>query len=84
MGVIVLRFVRMGVIQVNIELNPLNARFALASGMQVVTLEIELGEFGFQVVEVEAQVEHGTQEHVTTDSAENIEIQGLHGSVRNF
>jgi hypothetical protein len=50
--------------------------------MEVIPTQAELTEFSFEVSKFHAEVEHGTDEHVTADSAEDVQIQAAHRSKR--
>jgi hypothetical protein len=65
--------------QVNIELNPGDARFLGALGMQVVTLQMKLLQFVLKPMQVHSQIEQSANEHVAADAADEIEIKCLHG-----
>jgi hypothetical protein len=46
--------------------------------MEVIPTEAQLAEFSFEVPKFHAEVEHGSDEHVTADSAEDVQIQAAH------
>ena len=75
-GMIVMMILR----QVNIELHSLDVRLLLSGRVQVIAVELQLAQFPFQLLEIRAQVEHGSDEHVAADAAENIEVNHLHFS----
>jgi len=65
-------------LEVHVELYSLDRRLVLPGGMEVVPTEAEFAEFYVEISEFHAEVEHGSDEHVTTDSAENVQIQAAH------
>jgi hypothetical protein len=69
-------------LEVHVELHSLDRRLVLPGHMEVIPTQAELAEFSFEVSKFHAEVEHGTNEHVTTDSAEDVQIQAAHGSNR--
>jgi hypothetical protein len=81
-------FLIMGVIvfmsQVNIELNPGDARFLGALGVQVVTLQMKLLQFMFEPVQIHSQIKQRANEHVAADAANKVEIKCLHGVQRGW
>ena len=46
--------------------------------MEVIPIEAQLAEFSVEVSKFHAEVEHGSDEHVTADSAEDVQIQAAH------
>ena len=68
----------MGMGEVNIKLNAADRRFLLAGNMQVIAVELELGQLAFKFSGIHAQVEQGGDKHVAGDAAEEVEIEGFH------
>lgn len=66
------------VLHMDIELGSCDVRTLLTRRVQVVSADPELLELVFQLVEVHAHIQQRTDEHVTADAAENIEIQRFH------
>jgi hypothetical protein len=64
--------------EVDIKLDAGNGGFFAALHMQVVAIELELGQFAFELVLVHAQVNERADEHVASDAAEEVEIEGFH------
>ena len=64
--------------EVHVELHAFEVAFLLARGVQVVTVQFQLGQFDFQLVQADAEVEHGPDEHVAADAAENVEVKSFH------
>lgn len=64
----------------DIKLNPGNSAPHFARGVQMVFVESQPGEFVFQFFGSDAEVNHGADEHVAADAAEDIEIEGVHFS----
>ena len=50
--------------------------------MQVISLELQLGQFLFQFPGIHAQINQRPEEHVPTDAAKNVQIQGFHAATR--
>ena len=65
-------------LEVHVELHTLDRRLVLPGHMEVIPTKAELAEFSFEVSKFHAEVEHGTDEHVTADSAEDVQIQAAH------
>src|SRR5206468_4288287 len=63
--------------QVNPKLDAFDAGFFGATDVQVIAFERQLLELMFQVVWSRPEVEQGAEEHVATDAAEDVQIQGL-------
>jgi hypothetical protein len=74
----------MGVVmfQVNIKFYAGNRVFPLPPHMQVVTVQLQLGQFAFQLPGLHAQINQGGQKHVPADAAENVEVKRLHAAAR--
>jgi len=71
--------VMMIILQMDVELHAFDIGFLTASSVEmVVVVELELLEFGFELFEVDAQVEHRADEHITADPAENVEVDSFH------
>jgi len=69
----------------DIELHSLDIRLLLPRGMQVVFVEPELGQFVFEPLEIDSQVNHCAQEHVAADAAECVQVKRFHGdSIPSF
>ena len=64
--------------QMDIKLDALNIGLGFAGDMQLVTVEIELGQLGLERLFVDTKVDHRAEEHVAADAAENIEVKCLH------
>ena len=62
----------------HVELHTLDRRLVLPGRMEVIPTKAKLAEFSFEVSKFYAEVEHGTDEHVTADSAEDVQIQAAH------
>lgn len=66
------------IFQMNHELGARDLAAFSAFDVEMVSRQVELLEFVFQCVEIESEVDHGPQEHVAADAAEDIEIQSFH------
>ena len=75
---LIVMMVMMIILQMHIELYAFDVGFLSASGMQVVVVELELLEFVFQLLEIDAQIEHRADEHIAADPAENVEVDSFH------
>ena len=78
MLIFVMMVMVMVVRQVNIELHALDLGFLFSRGVQVIAVERQLRKFVFELVEINAEIEHRTNKHVATDSAENIKVKCFH------
>src|ERR1043165_7986232 len=76
--IVVMVMVMMIILQMHIELYTFDVGFLSASSVEVVIVELELLEFGFELFEIEAQVEHRADEHIAADPAENVEVDSFH------
>src|SRR5208283_5333713 len=59
----------------NIEFDALNLTAFGAMGVQMVAVQGEFPQFLFNLAEFHSQIQHGPQEHVSADAAENIQIK---------
>ena len=50
----------------------------LSRHMQVVAVESQFAEFPIEFPKLDTQIEHGPNEHVTADPAEDIEVKAAH------
>ena len=62
----------------DIELHARNAGLLLARDVDPVDLNAQLRDIVFELVLANAEVNELADEHVATDAAENVEIEGLH------
>src|SRR5262245_31676664 len=67
------------VFEVDVELGAGDVRALLARHVEVITVEPELLQFVFKLMRVDAQVNQRTNEHVTADAAEDVEVKRFHG-----
>src|SRR5262245_59746740 len=83
-GVRVFVFMRecVGVIlfEMHVEFRSRDARPLPARHVEMVAIQTELRQLAFELFEVNAQVQHRPDEHVTADAAEDIEIKSFHDS----
>ena len=66
------------VIEMHIELHTRDSLPLLPSDVKVIPVELELGEFSFELARVHTQINQRANKHVTADTAENIEIKCFH------
>jgi hypothetical protein len=66
--------------QMHVEFCPGDSSPLLARNMGVIFIETELFQFMFEPVWIDAEIDHCTNEHVATDAAEDIQIEGVHFS----
>lgn len=66
------------VLYVDIELGSRDVRALLTRRVQVVSTDAKLFQLVFQLVKIHAYIQQRTDEHVTADAAEDIEIQRFH------
>ena len=78
---VMLMVMGMLVLHMHIELRAGNAGFLPATDVQVITIEREFLQFLGQLPGIHAQIDERPDEHVTADSAKNIEIKSLGGRV---
>ena len=65
-------------LHMHIELRPGDVRALLARGVKVVAFQPELLQLVLELLEVHAHIEQRSDEHVSADAAENIEVKSLH------
>ncbi len=63
----------------DIEFNPFDGGLVLASDVEVVASYIEFAQLPFKRRERGSEIEQCADEHIATDTAEDIEIERLHG-----
>jgi hypothetical protein len=68
-------FVGVVVSKVNFKLHRLDLAAFDPMGVQVVAVQGELGQLPLNLCQVHAQIEHGAQEHVAADAAEDIQVK---------
>ena len=68
-------FVKMG--EVDVELDTGDEGFLAPSAVQMIVRDRQFTEFGLELIEVHAEVDQGTDEHVAADPAEEIEVEGV-------
>ncbi len=64
--------------QMHVELGSGDGRFIAALNVQVITADPKLRQFVLQRMEIDAEIEQGTKEHVAADAAEYIEVKCAH------
>ena len=69
--------------QMHLKLGAADPASILARDMQVETVQVQLRQFGFQHAGFKAQVQHGPQEHVAADAAEEVEVKGFHTQIHS-
>jgi hypothetical protein len=62
---------------VNIKFDAFDLATFGAMRVEVVAVQGKFGEFFFELVKVNAQINHGANEHVAADAAENIEVKSF-------
>jgi len=78
MGMAVFVVVTVSVLDMNIEFYARDARLLTARNMEVITIQRQLFEFLEQRGGINSEVNQRADEHVAADTAEHVEIQGLH------
>src|SRR5439155_1803002 len=73
-------FMVMILLQMDIKLHSLNVRFFLSSRVQMIALQLQLAQFSLQLLEIDSQIQHCPDEHVSAYAAENIQVNRLHFS----
>src|ERR1041385_4178811 len=71
-------FVSVLVSKLHLESHAGDVRLLSAGDADLPSVKLEFFQFLLQRPGIDAQVEHGTEEHVAADAAENVEIQCLH------
>ena len=69
------------IVQMHVEFNSFQSRFLLASGVEVVAIQAQFLKLAFEDLEIDPQVEEGTDQHIPAESAEDIEVKMAHGRV---
>ena len=64
--------------EMNIKFDTFDARFLLASNMQMIAMEIEFREFVLELMGMHPKIDHRADEHVAADAAKNIKVKSLH------
>ena len=64
--------------KVDVELDALDVRLGFAEDVQLIAVEIELGQLGLERRCIDAEIDHRAKEHVAADAAENIKVKCLH------
>jgi hypothetical protein len=77
-GSMMLVGVLMFVFQVNVELGSRDRTFMTAPGVQVIPIQMQLGQFLVEPGKINSQIKKGSNEHVPADTAEKIEIESFH------
>ena len=65
----------------DIEFNTFDGGLVLASDVEVVASDIEFAQLPFKRRERGSEIEQCADEHIATDTAEDIEIERLHGRI---
>jgi hypothetical protein len=65
------------VAEVDIELDTGDEGFLAAGAVQVIVWERQFAKFGLELIEVHAEVDQGTYEHIAAYPAEEIEVEGF-------
>ena len=66
--------------KVYIKLYSINRTFLPAVGAERIALELEFFQLRLKSIEIHAKVHHRPKKHITTDAAENVEVEGLQGA----
>lgn len=75
--------VRMVVAQMNIKLRPFYLEALRTRGMQMVSVQAQLGQLALQVIQPHPKIEHRADKHIAAQAAENIQIKRFHRKVRS-
>src|SRR5438046_9850963 len=62
----------------HVEFHAGDVGFLSAGDADVPSVELEFFQFLLQCPGIDAKIEHGAEEHVAADAAENVEVQCLH------
>src|SRR5262245_27187465 len=65
-------------IEVYIKFHSFDSHAGVTHGLKVVTSESQLFQFTIELGEIDAEIQYGTEKHVSADSAEEIEVERLH------
>jgi len=66
------------VIVAHVELRAGDLGFLGTLDVEVIAVEVEFTQLGFERGEVDSQIEQGADEHIAADAAEDVQVQGLH------
>ena len=64
--------------EVDVELDAFDVSLGFAGDVQLIAVEIKLGQLGLERRRIDAEVNHRAEKHVAADAAENIEVKCLH------
>ena len=68
------------IIEVDIKLHAIDAGLLGAFCMDVVALDLERLKLAFEFLEIRAQIQQGSDEHIAANAAESVEIKRVHSS----
>ena len=78
MAMLVIKIVFMVTAEMDVEFCSGDLRLLRAGDVQVPAVKLHFFQFGLQLFGANAEVNEGADEHVATDAAEDVEIQGFH------
>ena len=78
--VFVLVMVVMRRLKVDVELNPFDAGPALARNVEVIFMQTQLFQLPLELMEIQPEIDQGSEKHIAADAAENIKVNGFHWS----
>ena len=72
------------IVRMHVELYTFDARFLFPRAVQMKVMQVQFGEFAFELIERHTKIEQRANEHVAADAAENIQIQRFHFTSARF
>jgi hypothetical protein len=66
--------------KMNIKFHPVDISLLLGVRVKVITLKTQFGDLAFDVLQVDAEIDHRPEKHIAADAAKNIEIENFHES----
>ena len=66
--------------EVHIKFHAADASLVTTRKMQVIAIEVELGQFAFQLGCIDAQIHQRANKHIAADTAKEVQIQGVHNT----
>jgi hypothetical protein len=73
--VMLVSFVRVVIVEVDIEFDALDLGFLRAGDVQMIAVEAKFCEFVFELGGIHAEIKQRADKHIAADAAENIQIQ---------
>ena len=65
-------------LDMNVELSASDTPLGSATEVEVITIDLEFSQLVFEPGGIHAQIQQSADKHVAADSAEEVEVKGLH------